>query len=133
QELDNKAREFKEFGIECFCIVQDLSDPRNAFALYQQVKALGIQIEILVNNADQCICGQPVDKNIVRELDIVDLDISSLVILTKLFLQEMMRRRSGKILNVAYVASKSPGPWQSVYLGNKAFVCSFTEAIREEL
>ena len=59
--------------------------------------------------------------------------ISSLVILTKVFLQEMVARGSGKILNVSSIASKMPGPWQSVYHGTKAFVQSFTEAIRSEV
>jgi short-subunit dehydrogenase len=61
------------------------------------------------------------------------LNISSLVVLTKLFLQDMIKRGHGKILNLSSIASKSPGPWNSVYHGTKAFVQSFTEAIREEV
>jgi short-subunit dehydrogenase len=133
QELDNKAREFKEKGIDVVCIAQDLFDPGNAFAVYEEVKELGISIEVLVNDAGQGVYGLFSDTEIDRELDIIDLNVSSLVILTKLFLKEMLGRRSGRILNVASVASKSPGPWQSVYHGTKAFVLSFTEAIREEL
>lgn len=58
--------------------------------------------------------------------------IASCVVLTKLFLKDMVSNGTGKILNVASIASKLPGPFQSVYHGTKAFVHSFTEAIREE-
>ena len=133
KELDNKTREFKQNGVECIGIAADLFDPGNAFEVYEKVKTLNIPIEILVNDAGQGVYGQFSETDIDRELDIIDLNISSLVILTKLFLNDMLYRRSGKILNVASVASKSPGPWQSVYHGTKAFVLSFSEAIREEL
>lgn len=133
QELDNKAAEFKQSGIEVITIAQDLFDPKNAFAVYDEVRALGIPVEILVNDAGQGIYGLFSETEIDRELNIINLNISSLVTLTKLFLKDMMSRNSGKILNLASIASKSPGPWQSVYHGTKAFVLSFTEAIREEL
>jgi short-subunit dehydrogenase len=133
QELNNKAKEFKENGIEVVCIAQDLFDPGNAFAVHEEVKALGISIDVLVNDAGQGVYGKFSETEMDRELDIIDLNITSLVILTKFFLKDMLTRNSGKILNVASIASKSPGPWQSVYHATKAFVLSFTEAIREEL
>ena len=73
------------------------------------------------------------DTDIRKELQIIQLNIVSVVVLTKLFVKEMVRRGEGKILNLSSVASKSPGPWQSVYHGTKAFVQSFTEAVREEV
>ena len=73
------------------------------------------------------------DTDIWRELKIIDLNICSLVILTKMFLQDMVERGEGKILNVSSIASKIPGPWQSVYHATKAFVQSFTEAVRSEV
>ena len=132
-ELEEKALEFRAKGVEVLCIAQDLFDPDNAFAVYDEVKSRRIPIEVLVNDAGQGVYGLFSETEIDRELDIIDLNISSLIILTKLFLKEMLTRNSGKILNVASIASKSPGPWQSVYHGTKAFVLSFTEAIREEL
>ena len=133
QELEDKAREFKANDIEVHCIAQDLFDPANAFAVYEEVKSLGISVEFLVNNAGQGVYGLFKETEIERELDIINLNVSSLVVLTKLFLKEMLDRNSGKILNLASIASKTPGPWQSVYHGTKAFVLSFSEAIREEL
>lgn len=132
-ELVSKAMEFGEQGIAVVTLALDLFDPGNAFAAYEEVRKLGLPVQILVNDAGQGVYGEFKDTEIDRELDIIDLNISSLVILTKLFLKEMLERKSGKILNLASVASKSPGPWQSVYHGTKAFVLSFSEAIQEEL
>ncbi len=89
-------------------------------------------VDILVNDAGPGQYGEFGETNIYRELDIIQLNISSLVVLTKLFLQDMIQRGTGRILNLSSVASKAPGPWQSVYHGTKAFVQSFTEAVRSE-
>jgi len=132
-QLDAKAAELKQNGIVVIPIAKDLFDPEQAFALYADLKAKDIQVDILVNNAGQGVYGEFEETDIDRELDIIDLNISSLVVLTKLFLKDMIARDSGKILNLASIASKVPGPWQAVYHGTKAFVLSFSEAIREEL
>jgi short-subunit dehydrogenase len=132
-ELESRAAEFRLMGVEVHCIARDLFDPENAFALYADVNALGISIEILVNDAGQGVYGLFSENDIDRELEIINLNISSLVVLTKLFLKDMLTRKSGRILNVASIASKVPGPWQAVYHGTKAFVLSFSEGIREEL
>jgi len=133
QELDDKASEFTQLGSDVISLSKDLFDKEEAFSLYAEVKSRGITIDVLVNDAGQGLYGEFKDTEIDRELGIIDLNISSLVILTKLFLSDMTSRNSGKILNLASVASKIPGPFQSVYHGTKAFVLSFTEAIREEL
>lgn len=133
QELDSKATELRQQGIEVVTIAKDLFDRQAAFDLYGEVKAKGLQIDVLVNDAGQGLYGEFKDTDIDRELKIIDLNIASLVILTKQFLKDMVARNEGKILNLASIASKVPGPWQSVYHGTKAFVLSFTEAIREEL
>jgi short-subunit dehydrogenase len=122
-----------QHGVDVITISKDLFERDNAFEIYQELKARNIQIEILINDAGQGQYGEFVDTDIWKELKIIDLNISSLVILTKIFLQEMVARGSGKILNLSSIASKMPGPWQSVYHGTKAFVQSFTEAIRSEV
>ena len=132
-ELDIKATEFRESGVDVITIAKDLFNRNEAFALCDEIKTAGITIDILVNDAGQGLYGEFKDTDIQRELDIVELNISSLLIITKFFLKEMTERNSGKILNLASIASKVPGPWQSVYHGTKAFVLSFTEAIREEV
>lgn len=133
QELDNKAAELRQLGIEVTTLSKDLFNREEAASVYPEIKKLGLTIDVLVNDAGQGVYGEFKDTDIQRELQIIDLNIASLVILTKDFLKDMVSRNSGKILNLASIASKTPGPWQSVYHGTKAFVLSFTEAIREEL
>lgn len=132
--LDSKTHEFKrDYQVDVIPVVKDLFISDNAFSLYDEIKALGITVDVLVNNAGQGLYGEFKNTDIKRELSIINLNISSLTILTKCFLKEMVERGQGRILNLASVASKLPGPWQSVYHATKAFVLSFTEAIREEL
>ncbi|WP_220466302.1 SDR family NAD(P)-dependent oxidoreductase [Dyadobacter psychrotolerans] len=133
RKLDQTQQEFSSYGIDVIVISKDLFNRDEAFALYNEVKSRGIQIDVLVNDAGQGVYGLFQDTEIDRELKIIDLNITSLVILTKCFLQNMLANQQGKILNLASIASKTPGPWQSVYHATKAFVLSFTEAIREEL
>lgn len=133
-ELDAKAQEFEQqYGVKVITIAKDLFKREQAFALCEEVQQLGLQIDILVNNVGQGVYGLFHDTEIQRELDIVDLNIAATLILTKHFVKEMKARNAGKILNLASIASESPGPWQSVYHGTKAFVLSFSEALRSEL
>ncbi|MBT1701796.1 SDR family NAD(P)-dependent oxidoreductase [Chryseosolibacter indicus] len=133
-DLQRVANEFtQQFGVQVDTVSIDLFNPENAFALYHQIESKNIKIDILVNDAGQGEYGEFLDTDIRKELNIIDLNISSLVVLTKLFVKDMVARGSGRILNLSSIASKTPGPWQSVYHGTKAFVQSFTEAIRSEL
>ncbi|WP_353721070.1 SDR family oxidoreductase [Dyadobacter sp. 676] len=131
-ELDETATLLRAEGVEVLPIAKDLFDREQAFGLYADIKQKDIEIDVLVNNAGQGVYGHFEQIDVDRELRIIDLNIASLVILTKCFLSDMLARNSGRILNLASIASKLPGPWQAVYHGTKAFVLSFTEAIREE-
>ncbi|WP_158824856.1 SDR family NAD(P)-dependent oxidoreductase [Mucilaginibacter lacusdianchii] len=133
QELNNCSNELKQSGIDVITISKDLFKREEAFAVYDEVKSRGLQVDVLVNDAGQGYYGQFKDTDIERELDMVQLNIGSLIILTKCFLKDMVARNEGKILQLGSIASQTPGPWQSVYHGTKAFVLSFSEAIREEL
>ncbi len=132
--LENTASELRNaYSIQVTTIAKDLFIAGNSFELYDEVKEKGIEIDVLVNDAGQGQYGEFIDTDIYRELEIIQLNISSLVVLTKQFLKDMAARGSGKILNLSSVASKTPGPFQSVYHGTKAFVQSFTEAVRNEV
>ncbi|WP_345955701.1 SDR family oxidoreductase [Mucilaginibacter sp. PAMB04168] len=133
QELNNCASQLRQNGVEVITMAKDLFKREEAFAVYDEIKAQGIQVDVLVNDAGQGLYGEFKDTDLNRELDIIQLNIGATVILTKCFLQDMVARNDGKILQLASIASKTPGPWQSVYHGTKAFVLSFSEAIREEL
>jgi len=132
-ELEKIADDFSEiYGVQVLPIAKDFFKSESAFELYGEIKAEGIQVDVLVNNAGQGVYGRFIDTDIYEELDIIQLNINAYVVLTKLFLRDMVERLDGKILNVASIAGKIPGPFQSVYHGTKAFVHSFTEAIRAE-
>lgn len=133
EELERTAQHFREHGVEVIPMAKDLFNIEQAFEIYEELKRRGISPAVLVNDAGQGLYGKFEHTNLHREIDIINLNITSLVVLTKLFLQDRIPQKSGKILNLASIASKSPGPWHSVYHGTKAFVLSFSEAIREEV
>jgi hypothetical protein len=133
QELNRAAADLKQHGVSVITMPKDLFRPENAFELYNEVKSKGIDIDVLVNDAGQGQYGEFADTDINRELNIIQLNIMAPVILTKCFLQDMVARGQGRILNLASIAGKMPGPLQSVYHGTKAFIHSWTEAIRSEL
>ncbi|MCW4469817.1 SDR family oxidoreductase [Flavobacterium sp. MFBS3-15] len=132
-ELEQKAQEFSANGIQVISFAKDLFNRDEAFALCEEIQQRGIFVDVLVNNAGQGAYGLFQDNDIHKELGIVDLNIASTIILTKHFVKEMVARNSGKILNLASIASQTPGPWQAVYHATKAFVLSFSEALRSEL
>jgi short-subunit dehydrogenase len=132
-ELDTAVAELQQHGVQVTTIVKDLFKNEEAFALCEEIKSKGIQIDVLVNNAGQGVYGLFQDNDIQRELDIISLNVEATVILTKHFVQEMAARGEGKVLNLGSIASKTPGPWQAIYHATKAFILSFTTAIREEM
>jgi uncharacterized protein len=133
QELSQSAEMLRQNGVEVISISKDLFKREAPFELYQEIKEKGLTVDALVNDAGQGVYGEFVDTELDRELDIIQLNIGAVVVLTKLFLKDMVARGSGKVLNLASIASKIPGPYQSVYHGTKAFVHFFTEAIRSEI
>jgi hypothetical protein len=133
-ELSKTAAELEGGNpIKVVTIAQDLFDYTNAFTVHREVRSQGLDVEILINNAGHGLYGKFQDTDLEKELEIIQLNVCSVVVLTKLFLKDMLNRGSGRILNTSSIASKSPGPWQSVYHGTKAFVQSFTEAVRSEV
>ena len=132
-DLTITRNELLELGVDVQIISKDLFDKQAPFELYDEICAKGYEVDILVNNAGQGQYGEFADTNIYRELSIIQLNISSLVVLTKLFLQDMIKRGEGKIMNLSAISSKAPGPLNSVYHATKAFVQSFTQAIAAEV
>jgi short-subunit dehydrogenase len=133
EDLEKAATEFSKYGIDVVSIAKDLFQPQAAFELYDEVKAKGLIVDVLVNDAGQGQYGLFVESDINRLLDIIQLNVSSVTVLTHLFLKDMVARNEGKILQLASIASELPGPWQAVYHATKAYVLSFTEALINEL
>lgn len=132
-DLEEATKQLSQYNVEIIIIVKDLFEPRAAFDLYEEIRDNGFAVDTLVNDAGQGLYGLFKDTDIERELAIVQLNICSLLVLTKLFLKDMLEQGYGRIMNLSSIASKTPGPWQSVYHGTKAFVQSFTEALRSEV
>jgi short-subunit dehydrogenase len=101
--------------------------------LYDEVKLRNLTVDVLVNDAGQGQYGLFVESDINRQLEIIQLNINSLTVLTHQFLKDMVARNHGKILQVASIASELPGPWQAVYHATKAYVLHLTEALIREL
>ncbi|WP_207423093.1 SDR family NAD(P)-dependent oxidoreductase [Desertivirga brevis] len=122
-----------QYKIQVHTISKDLMKMEAPFEVYKEVTDQGIKVDVLVNDAGQGVYGEFVDTDIQREIDIIHLNIMAYVVLTKCFVQDMVIRGGGKVLNVGSIAGEMPGPLHSVYHGTKAFVNSWSEAIRNEL
>ena len=117
--------------LNCKSIVMDLSSKDNCIKLYDKVK--NENIDILINNAGFGKFGEFVDIDLDDELNMVDVNINAVHILTKLFLKDFVKRDSGYILNVASSAAFEPGPLMATYYSTKAYVLRLTTSIYEEL
>jgi short-subunit dehydrogenase len=132
--LEEVADEIRtKYNVEVIPIAKDLFLPEAPKQIYDEVKARGINISFLVNDAGQGEYGFFAETDIHRELDIIQLNITSLVYLTKLFLKDMVALDEGKILNLASIVGKMPAPLLAVYAATKAFVYSFTQSVINEL
>lgn len=133
-DLDKCAAELRQqYGVNVVTIAKDLFNANAPFELYDEVKQQGITINVLVNDAGQGQYGLFVEQDIHRLLEIIQLNVSSLTVLTHLFLKDMVARNEGKILQLASIASQLPGPWQAVYHATKAYVLHLNEALVSEL
>lgn len=110
-------------------VSMDVSNAENCKELHEKYQ----NIDILVNNAGFGDCGYFTKTNLDKELKMIDANIVAYHVLTKLYLQDMKQKNSGKILNVASIAGFMPGPLMATYYSTKAYVVRLSEAIREEL
>jgi short-subunit dehydrogenase len=122
-----------KYAVKATVFAADLADPVAPARIHEGMLDQGIEIGILINNAGFGIGGPFIDTDADRELDMIQVNIASVIQLTKLFLPAMVKRRRGHVMNVASTAAFQPGPLMSVYYASKAFVLSFSEAIAEEL
>jgi short-subunit dehydrogenase len=119
-------------GIEARVIVKDLSDPAAPTEIFEELEN-DMRIDVLVNNAGFGGFGLFTETDTDHQLRMIQVNITSLTHLTKLFLKDMVARKEGKILNVASTAAFQPGPFHSVYYATKAYVLLLSEAINNEL
>lgn len=119
-------------GTRCEVIATNLAEPGQTRALFQDVTARGITIELLVNNAGFGFVGAVDDTDPDRMQDMLRLNIAAVTDLTLLFVKGMLERQHGAIINVASIAGFQPVAYMPVYSATKAFVLHFSEALWAE-
>jgi len=113
-------------------VALDLSKREAPAQLFAEANRRGLTVDMLINNAGFGSMGEFSKLDLARELNMIDLNIKSLVELTHLFLQPMIERKQGAVINVASTAAFQPVPYMATYAATKAFVLSFSEALWEE-
>ena len=119
--------------VKVHVLVEDLADPDAPYRVHDQLTSQGIAIDYLINNAGFGYRGLFHEQELERNEEMVQVNITAVMALTRLFVPEMISRGRGRVLNVASMAGFVPGPLQAVYYATKAFVISFTEATANEL
>jgi len=122
-----------QYGVVVKTIALDLGAPPSPQFVFDQLKREAIGIDILINNAGYGNFGEFAKMPMEDALGQINLNITAMTALTRLFVPAMLERRSGKIMNVASTAAFQPGPLMAVYYGTKAYVLSLTYAIADEL
>ena len=123
----------KEFKIKVEILSIDLSSEGAAGKVYAFTQEKNIFISYLFNNAGFGGHGKFMDRDLAIDHQMIHLNVIALVELTHLYLQDMRKHKEGWILNTASTAGFLPGPLQATYFATKAFVISFTKALRQEL
>ena len=113
-------------------VALDLSKPEAPTQLFEESTKRGLTVDMLVNNAGFGSMGEFGKLDLARELNMIDLNVKALVELTHRFLQPMLERKQGAIINVASTAGFQAVPFFATYAATKAFVLSFSEALWEE-
>lgn len=124
-----KQELIKDYNVNVEYLSVDLSKRENCIDLHNKVK----DIDILVNNAGLGDFGEFSETELTKDFSIIDTNITSVHVLTKLYLKDMREKNSGKILNVASIAGFMPGPLMATYYASKNYIVRLSEAIREEL
>lgn len=134
QALNALKQELEDsHGTRVVVMAKDLAMPGAANEIFAATEEAGIEIDVLINNAGFGGHGKFHERELASEHDMMQVNMTALVDLTHLYMQGMVNRGSGKILQVASTAGMMPGPLQAVYYATKAFVVSFSQALAEEL
>ena len=145
------AKYLYSLGYELYLVARNKKDLNREFKGYKNIHTYGYNliiqeecvklykelkdenIDILINNAGFGDAGNFTETSLDKEMDMIDLNIKAYHILTKLFLQDFIKRDYGRILNVASMAGFMPGPYMATYYATKNYIVSLSLAIYEEL
>src|SRR5712691_4875572 len=123
----------KAHGTRSLILASDLAAPGAAAYIHDQTTRAEITVDVLVNNAGFGQFGLFAENDLDECLQQIQLNVTTLTHLTRLYLPEMLSRKSGRILNVASTAAFQPGPLMAVYYATKAYVLSFSVAVATEI
>ncbi len=121
-----------EFGVQIVYNEADLAVPGAAQTLYDWTVAQKLEVAVLVNNAGIGLYGHFTQHTLAQEQELVNLNVNTLTELCHLFLPQMVKRGTGKILNVASIAGFQAGPYYATYFASKGYVLLFSEALYHE-
>ena len=122
----------QQHSINAEVIVQDLTEPAAGKTVFDSIQQQGLTVDLLINNAGSGDYGDFSDRDLSKQLAMIQLNVTVLTELTGLFLPVMKQRGYGTIINLSSIAGFQPLPYMSVYAATKAFVLSFTEALWAE-
>lgn len=123
----------KKYKIKVMTAVLDLADPASSDKLYQMTTEAGLRVDFLVNDAGFGLRGDFLDADFGVQRDMLNVNVLSLMKLCYLYGNDMRQNEIGRILNLSSMSAFFAGPYMSVYYATKAFILSFSQALREEL
>ena len=129
---EDKLNEMAKKMNNAVVIPGDLSDQNFPKKLYEKVKENNLNVDILINNAGFGFSGLFLNSSIANYRDMLNVNVYSLMELSHLFLKDMVKQKSGGIINISSLASFQPIPYFSIYAATKSFVTSFTQSLHEE-
>ena len=133
-KLETLAEELQsQYQITAHVIAKDLTKPEAAQEIFSETQDKNLTIDVLVNNAGIGSSGKFTDLDLVAELNMIQLNVTSLVALCHLYGKAMSERKQGGILNVASTAAFQSGPYMANYYASKSYVLLFSEGLHEEL
>lgn len=134
KELDILKDQLEEkYRVSVNVFMRDLSQPESAQTVFDEIKAINLDIDYLVNNAGFGDYGSFAETEWDTYEKMISLNVTTLTHFCHLFIKDIKGRKPGRILNISSTAAFQPGPMMAVYFASKAFVLSFSEAIGHEL
>ncbi|MGE0128558.1 MAG: SDR family NAD(P)-dependent oxidoreductase [Blastocatellales bacterium] len=131
--LDTLATELRSrHGANVTALEADLANPSAPRQIFDETEGRGVQIDLLINNAGFGAVGDFADIPLERQIEMIQVNVTALVALSHLFLQPMIKRRAGAIIQVASTASFQGVPYSSIYSATKAFILNFAEGLWAE-
>jgi len=131
--IDAAADDLRATGARVDAIRADLATGQGVRDVYERMATLGRPIDVMAINAGVGVGGPFVENSLEEELNLINLNVVSTVVLAKLVLRDMVQRNHGRVLFTSSIAADMPAPFEAVYGASKAFIQSFAEAVRNEL